>query len=153
MAMIPARNRKRVGYQEGDTVTDTETTPTVPSVVTSPYSTVIPEQKATLGAEEKIIPTALTEQPTEVLPSTLGELQTTPRATLTASPTTNLNVAIPETQATNTYTAYTGPATPTAIAAQGSLDSRSIVGEPSMLANATALEQGVSAGSQATPVQ
>ena len=142
MAMIPARNRKRM--QEGGEAENT---------VTSPYQATAPEQKTTLDTAETVTPTTLTEQPTEVLDSTTGQLGTTPTAAVTQSPSENLNVSVPATQQANTYSAYTTLDTPTAVAAQGSLDSRSLVGEPSMLANATALEQGVSTGSQAQAAQ
>ena len=142
MAMIPARNRKRM--QEGGEAENT---------VTSPYQATAPEQKTTLDTAETVTPTTLTEQPTEVLDSTTGQLGTTPTTTITQSPSENLNVSVPATQQANTYSAYTTLDTPTAVAAQGSLDSRSLVGEPSMLANATALEQGVSTGSQAQAAQ
>ena len=140
MAMIPARNRKRM--QEGGE-----------NVVESPYVGTVPEQKTTLTEEEKVKSTPLTEKPEEIYDPSLGQLGTTPLATTTPAASENLNVAIPATQQTNTYSAYTSLDTPIATAAKGSLDSRSLVGEPSMLANATALEQGVSTGSQAQAAQ
>ena len=142
MAMIPARNRKRM--QEGGEAENT---------VTSPYQATAPAQKTTLDTAETVAPTTLTEQPTEVLDPTVGQLGTTPAAPVTQSASENLNVSVPATQQANVYSAYTTLDTPTAVAAQGSLDSRSLVGEPSMLANATALEQGVSTGSQAQAAQ
>jgi len=139
MAMIPARNRKK--YAEGDTVT------------TNPFAGTIPEQKTTLTPEETIQSTPLVEQPTETLDINTGQLGATPATVAQTTGTNSLNVAIPATQQANTYSAYTTLNTPTAVAAQGSVDSRSLVGEPSMLANATALEQGVSTGSQAQAAQ
>ena len=137
--MIPARNRRK--YAEGDTVT------------TNPFAGTIPEQKTTLTPEETIQSTPLVEQPTETLDINTGQLGATPATVAQTTGTNSLNVAIPATQQANTYSAYTTLNTPTAVAAQGSVDSRSLVGEPSMLANATALEQGVSTGSQAQAAQ
>ena len=144
MAMIPARNRKRM--QEGGEAEQT-------NVVESPYVGTVPVPKTTLTEEEKVKSTPLTEKPDEIYDPSLGQLGTTPAATATPAASENLNVAIPATQQTNTYSAYTSLNTPIATAAKGSLDSRSLVGEPSMLANATALEQGVSTGSQAQAAQ
>jgi len=139
MAKLPIRN-KRIGYADGD-------------VVSSPYMGTIPEQKTTLSADETIATTPLVEQPDELLSTTTGQVGTTPIAGTTSAPMTNMSAAVPESQSANTYTGYTTLNTPTAQAAQGSLNSRSIVGEPSMTANATRLEQDVSAGSQATAAE
>jgi len=139
MAMIPARNRKK--YAEGDTVT------------TNPFTGILPEQKRGLSSEETITPTPLTLGDNELLAQDTGQLATQTVAPISSAPTTSLNSSIPATQSANTYSAYTTADTPTAIAAQGTLDSRSLVGEPSMLANAKALEQGVSEGSQAVAAQ
>jgi hypothetical protein len=146
MAMIPARNRKRM--QEGG---EAETTDQ--SVTESPFVGTIPEQKTTLTPQETIQATPLVEQPTETLDVSTGQLGTTPTATPQIASSESLNVAVPATQQASMYSAYTTLDTPTAVAAQGSVDSRSLVGEPSMLANATALEQGVSTGSQAEAAQ
>ena len=146
MAMIPARNRKRM--QEGG---EAETTDQ--NVTENPFVGTIPEQKTTLTPEETVQATPLVEQPTETLDVSTGQLGTTPIAATQTAVADNLNVAIPATEQANTYSAYTTLDTPTAVAAQGSVDSRSLVGEPSMLANATALEQGVSTGSRAEAAQ
>ena len=139
MARLPLRNR-RIGYQAGD-------------VVASPFVGTVPQQKTTLGPEETIAVTPLVEQPEETLDTTIGQVGTTPAATAAVTSTTDMSASIPETQLASTYAGYTTLNTPTAQAAQGSLDSRSIVGEPSMTANATRLEQDVSAGSIATAAQ
>jgi len=144
MAMIPARNRKRM--QEGGEAEQT-------NVVQNPYAGTIPTQKTTLTPEETVQSIPIQEQPTETLDVGTGQLQTSPSAQQTLAASESLNVAIPATEQANTYSAYTTLDTPTAVAAQGSVDSRSLVGEPSMLANATALEQGVSTGSQAQAAQ
>ena len=123
------------------------------NVTENPIVGTIPEQKTTLTPEETVQATPLVEQPTETLDVSTGQLGTTPIAATQTAVADNLNVAIPATEQANTYSAYTTLDTPTAVAAQGSVDSRSLVGEPSMLANATALEQGVSTGSQAEAAQ
>lgn len=142
MAMIPARNRKRM--QEGGEAE---------AVTQNPFTGTVPAQKTTLGTDEQVQATPLVEQPSEVISPDVTQITDTVTAPTTLSPTNNLNASTPATQQANTYSAYTTADTPTAIAAQGSLDSRSLVGEPSMLANATALEQGVSQGSQAQAAQ
>tara|TARA_R100000995_G_scaffold20640_1_gene8635 strand:+ start:237 stop:1649 length:1413 start_codon:yes stop_codon:yes gene_type:complete len=142
MAMIPTRNRKRM--QEGGEAE---------AVTQNPFTGTVPEQKTTLSSAETISPTPLSLSQDELVSQDTGQLTDTTVAPTAAAPTINLNSSIPATQSANTYSAYTTLDTPTAIAAQGSLDSRSLVGEPSMMANATALEQGVSQGSQAQAAQ
>jgi len=137
MAKLPIRNR-RIGYATG-----------------TEFISTVPEQKTTLSEDEKIsyVPQTVDEDQ-EIIPTTTGQLSSTiPTATPTTLSTDNLNVAVPESRAASTYTGYTSLNTPTAQAAQGSMDSRSLIGEPSMLANATALEQDVSAGSQVTAAE
>ena len=137
MAKLPIRNR-RIGYATG-----------------TQFVSTVPEQKTTLTEDEKIsyVPQTVDEDQ-EIIPTTTGQLSSTiPTATPTTLSTDNLNVAVPESRAASTYTGYTSLNTPTAQAAQGSMDSRSLIGEPSMLANATALEQDVSAGSQVTAAE
>lgn len=112
------------------------------------YVSTVPEQKTTLTPEETaVISPQIIDESQEIVPTTTGQLSTTPTAAITTGGTTNLNVSVPESKVASTYTGYTSLNTPTAQAAQGSMDSRSLIGEPSMLANATALEQDVSAGS------
>ena len=60
MALIPMRNKKRVGYQEGG-----ETEDTLP--VTSSYQATAPAQKPTLDTGETVTSAPLTEQTTEIL--------------------------------------------------------------------------------------
>ena len=136
MAKLPFRKR-RLGYAVGDFVSE------------------VPEQKTTLGAGEEIVYTPqVTDESTEIIPSETGQLPTdVPTATTTTAGLSDLNVSVPASQSANTYAGYTTLETPTAQAAQGVMDSRSLVGEPSMTANATRLEQDVSAGSQATAAQ
>jgi hypothetical protein len=136
MAKLPMRN-KRMGYAVGDFVSE------------------VPEQKTTLGTGEEVnyVPQTVDES-TEIIPSTTGQLPSDlPAATTTTAGLSDLAVSVPATKSANTYSGYTSLNTPTALAAQGSMDSRSLVGEPSMTANATRLEQGVSAGSQATAAE
>ena len=136
MAKLPIRNN-RMGYAVGDFVSS------------------VPDQKTTLGVDEKAsyVPQVVDES-VEILPSTTGQLSSTiPTASTTAAGLSNLAVAVPATQSANTYTGYTTLNTPTAQAAQGTMDSRSVIGEPSMTANATRLEQDVSTESQATAAE
>jgi hypothetical protein len=137
MARLPIRNR-RVGYQTG-----------------TQYVSAPPEQKTTLAPEEQAVPVPqVVDEQQEILATTTGQLPTgVPYATPTIGGLSDLDVSVPEEKAANTYTGYTALNTPTAQAAQGSLDSRSIIGEPSMTANATRLEQDVSAGSIAAAAQ
>ena len=58
MAMIPARNRKRM--QEGGEAEQT-------NVVQNPYAGTIPTQKTTLTPEETVQSIPLVEQPTETV--------------------------------------------------------------------------------------
>ncbi len=136
LPIISMRNNRK-GYAEGDFVSD------------------IPEQKTTLDVGETAAVTPLVEDTSkEIVSEDIGQVSTTvPKADVSIGGTSDLNVAVPATQNASTYTGYTSLNTPTAQAAQGSLDSRSIVGEPSMTANATRLEQDVSAGSQATAAE
>jgi len=136
MAKLPIRNN-RMGYAVGDFVSS------------------VPDQKTTLGVDEKAsyVP-QVADESVEILPSTTGQLSSTiPTASTTAAGLSNLAVAVPATQSANTYTGYTTLNTPTAQAAQGTMDSRSVIGEPSMTANATRLEQDVSTESQATAAE
>ena len=136
MAKLPIRNN-RMGYAVGDFVSS------------------VPDQKTTLGVDEKAsyVP-QVADESVEILPSTTGQLSSTiPTASTTAAGLSDLAVAVPATQSANTYTGYTTLNTPAAQAAQGTMDSRSVIGEPSMTANATRLEQNVSAESQATAAE
>ena len=139
MARLPIINMRngRKGFAEGDFVSTS------------------PTQKTTMDTGESAIATPLVEDTSkEIVSEGIGQVSSTvPKATASIGGTSDLNVAVPATQTANTYTGYTTLNTPTAQAAQGSLDSRSVVGEPSMTANATRLEQDVSAESQATAAQ
>ena len=67
MAMIPARNRKRM--QEGG---EAETTATEP-ITKNPFVGTIPEQKTTLSTAETVTPTPLTLQSDQLMPVDAGQ--------------------------------------------------------------------------------
>lgn len=139
MARLPIINMRngRKGFAEGDFVSDA------------------PEQKTTIGIGETAVATPLVEDTSkEIISEDVGQVSTTvPKAVSTIGGTSDLNVSVPATQTASTYAGYTSLNSPASQAAQGSLDSRSIVGEPSMTANATRLEQDVSTESQAAAAQ
>ncbi len=134
--------------------TDTEGSPTVAAL-----SGVKPDQKIGLTEGEKITPTPMAVQTGEEIAST-SLPQTMPTITTDQASTTGLQVNTPTTaqttdfkQTADTYSAYASDDSPSAVAAQGNLSAQSIIGDPSTVAYANAIQGTVSTGSQATAAQ
>ena len=160
MAKLPniqnlGRNVPMKKFQEGGTPReDIEATTggagTFPSVpeetpgVTRPISGVQPQQKVALTQGEMITPETTTVSTDELVDFGTGnqtQLATAPTVATTGAQA--IDVGMPTIQAANTYSAYTQENTPQAAAAQGTVSSSSLIGDPTEFARTANLERTV----------
>ena len=126
-------------------VTDTTEANVTDTPRTRPISGVLPSQKVGLTEGETFTPSTTTVATNELLnfgQDNMAQLPTTPTVNSTGAVVSD--VSSPTITAANTYSAYTQQNTPQAAAAQGTVSSSSLIGDPTEFAKTAAVEGTIS---------